>query len=49
MKKQITLSELSDELVQTKKEFLIQIDQIVPWGRVVKDNRPALLQTRAGG
>jgi IS5 family transposase len=35
MNKQITMSALSDELAQVKtkkKEFLEQIDQIVPWG-----------------
>ena len=35
MKKQITLSAFSDELAQVrtkKKEFLAQIDRIIPWG-----------------
>ena len=39
MIKQITLSELSDELAQRKtkkKEFLNRIDQIVPWGEWLK-------------
>ncbi len=46
MIKQITLSELSDELAQRKtkkKEFLNQIERIVPWGerqnRVYKDKK----------
>ena len=35
MDKQISLSYLSDELVQVrtkKKTFLMQIEQIIPWG-----------------
>ena len=38
MIKQITLSELSDELAQrkTKKELLNRIDRIVPWGEWLK-------------
>ena len=39
MIKQITLSELSDELAQRKtkkKELLNRIDRIVPWGEWIK-------------
>ena len=38
MIKQITLSEISDELAQTKtkKEFLNRIERIVPWGEWLK-------------
>ena len=39
MIKQITLSELSDELAQTKtkkKEFLNRIERIVPWDEWLK-------------
>ena len=39
MKKQITLSELRDELAQRKtkkKEFLNRIERIVPWGEWLK-------------
>ena len=39
MIKQITLSELRDELAQRKtkkKEFLNRIDRIVPWGEWLK-------------
>ena len=43
MIKQITLSELSDELAQTKtkkKEILNRIDRIVPWGEWLKIVEP---------
>ena len=43
MIKQITLSELSDELAQRKtkkKEFLNRIDRIVPWGEWLKIVEP---------
>ena len=43
MIKQITLSELSDELAQRKtkkKEFLNRIDRIVPWGEWLKIIEP---------
>jgi transposase, IS5 family len=43
MDKQITLSVLSDELAQVrtrKKEFLAQIERIVPWGKWVEIIRP---------
>ena len=50
MIKQITLSELSDELAQrkTKKKRISKSDRPNRTvGRVVKDNRSALLQRRA--
>ena len=43
MIKQITLSEISDELAQTKtkkKDFLNRIDRIVPWGEWIKIIEP---------
>ena len=43
MKRQITLSSLSDELAQAKtkkKEFLTQIDSIIPWGEWMEIIRP---------
>ena len=43
MIKQITLSELSDELAQRKtkkKELLNRIDRIVPWGEWLKIIEP---------
>ena len=43
MIKQITLSELSDELAQRKtkkKELLNRIDRIVPWGERIKIVEP---------
>ncbi len=43
MIEQITLSELSDELTQTKtnkQEILNRIDQIVPWGEWLKIIEP---------
>ena len=43
MKKQITLSDLSDELAQRKtkkKEFLNRIDRIVPWAEWLKIIEP---------
>ena len=44
MIKQITLSELSDELAQRKtkkKELLNRIDRIVPWGEWLKIIEPS--------
>ena len=38
MNKQITLSALNDELAQVKtkkKEFLAQIERVIPWGEWV--------------
>ena len=43
MNKQITLSTFSDELANVrteKKEFLAQIDRIVPWGKWVAEIKP---------
>ena len=43
MKKQITLSAFSDELASVrtkKKEFLAQIDRIVPWGVWIEEIKP---------
>ena len=43
MDKQITLSAFSDELANVrtkKKEFLGQIDRIVPWGKWVAEIKP---------
>lgn len=43
MDKQITLSTFSDELANVrteKKEFLAQIDRIVPWGKWVAEIKP---------
>ncbi len=43
MKKQITLSVFSDELASVrtkKKEFLAQIDRIVPWGVWIEEIKP---------
>ena len=50
MNKQITLSTFSDELANVrtkKKEFLAQIDRIVPWGEMGRGNQAVLLQRRA--
>ena len=44
MKKQITLSVFSDELASVrtkKKEFLAQIDRIVPWGDWIEEIKPS--------
>ena len=51
MNKQISLSDLSDELAQvrTKKiEFLAQIDRIVPWGKWVSMIRPCYYKGERG-
>ena len=43
MDKQMSLSALSDELAQVrtkKKEFLTQIDRIIPWGEWMELIRP---------
>ena len=51
MIKQITLSELSDELAQTKtkkKEFLNRIDRIVPWGEWIKIIEPPYYKGERG-
>ena len=51
MNKQISLSTLSDELLQVrtkKKEFLEQIERIVPWGES-KPDKAVLLQRATCG
>ena len=51
MIKQITLSELSDELAQRKtkkKEFLNRIDRIVPWGEWIKIVEPHYYKEERG-
>ena len=43
MNKQMSLSALSDELIQVrtkKREFLAEIDRIVPWGEWISLIRP---------
>lgn len=43
MKKQITLSMISDELPQAgtrKKEFLEQMDKIIPWSEWIEIIKP---------
>ena len=43
MNRQLTLSSLSDELAQAKtkkKEFLAQIEKIIPWGEWMRIIRP---------
>ena len=50
MDKQLTMSFLTDELAEVrthKKEFLGQMDRLVPWGEWVKKIQAALLQRRA--
>ena len=50
MNKQMSLSALSDELTQVrtkKREFLAEIDRIVPWGEWISLIRPYYLQRRA--
>ena len=50
MDKQMTLSAFSDELANVrtkKKEFLAQIDRIVPWREMGRGNQAVLLQRRA--
>ena len=51
MNKQISLSDLSDELAQVrtrKKEFLAQIERIVPWGNWVSMIRPCYYKGERG-
>ena len=51
MKKQITLSVFSDELASVrtkKKEFLAQIDRIVPWGKWIEENKPCYYKGERG-
>ena len=51
MNKQITLSTFSDELADVrtkKKEFLGQIDRIVPWGKWVEEIRPCYYKGERG-
>ena len=46
MDKQMTISAFSDELAQVrikKKEFLAEIDRIVPWGEWIALIQPCLL------
>ena len=50
MDKQMTLSAFSDELAQVrtkKKEFLVQIERIVPWKDWLAMIQPCYLQRRA--
>ena len=51
MDKQITLSAFSDELANVrtkKKEFLAQIDRIVPWGKWVAEIKPCYYKGERG-
>ena len=51
MDKQMTLSAFSDELANVrtkKKEFLAQIDRIVPWGKWVEEIRPCYYKGERG-
>ena len=51
MKKQITLSVFSDELASVrtkKKEFLAQIDRIVPWGEWIEEIKPCYYKGERG-
>jgi IS5 family transposase len=51
MEKQITLSALSDELAQEKtrkKEFLAQIERIVPWGKWLEIIKPCYYKGERG-
>ncbi len=51
MNKQVSLSALSDELAQVrtkKKEFLSQIDRIIPWGEWVKIIKPCYYKGERG-
>ena len=51
MKKQITLSVFSDELASVrtkKKEFLAQIDRIVPWGEWIEEIKPCYYKGKRG-
>lgn len=45
MNKQMSLSALSDELTQVrtkKREFLAEIDRIVPWGEWISATAPSI-------
>ena len=51
MNKQMSLSALNDELSQVrtkKKEFLAEIDRIVPWGEWIKLIRPCYYKGERG-
>ena len=51
MNKQITLSAFSDELATVgtkKKEFLTQIERIVPWGEWIEEIRPCYYKGERG-
>ena len=51
MDKQMSLSALSDELAQVrtkKKEFLAQIDRIIPWGEWIALIRPCYYKGERG-
>ena len=51
MDKQMTLSAFSDELANVrtkKKEFLAQIDRIIPWGKWVEEIRPCYYKGERG-
>ena len=51
MDKQISLSALNDELAQVrtrKKEFLSQIDRIIPWGEWIALIRPCYYKGERG-
>src|SRR5574344_2600239 len=51
MNKQISLSALSDELAQVrtkKKEFLAQIERIIPWGEWIALIRPCYYKGERG-
>ena len=52
MDKQMTLSAFSDELANVrtkKKEFLAQIDRIVPWGEWVAEIKPCYFTRGSAG
>ena len=51
MDKQMTISAFSDELAQVrtkKKEFLAQIDRIIPWGKWIALMRPCYYKGEGG-
>ena len=51
MNKQMSLSALSDELTQVrtkKREFLAEIDRIVPWGEWIRLIRPCYYKGERG-
>ena len=51
MNKQMSLSALSDELTQVrtkKREFLAEIDRIVPWGEWISLIRPCYYKGKRG-